>query len=421
MQIFKFGGASINSYDRIRAIPDLVLQANGEPVLVVISAMGKITNALEKVAEAYYEGRVQDAVHLFARIKDNHLNLVKYLITLRWREITNQLQAIIDIIENQLNQPVTAGYNFYYDQIVSSGELLSSVLISGYLNEQKVENEWIDVRQLICTDNQYREARVDWQITSRQVQEKLSQLFDKVPVIVTQGFIGADSKGETTTLGREGSDYTAAIFANILQANSVTIWKDVPGVMNADPAEYDKATVIDELSYREIIEMSYYGAKVIHPKTIKPLQNKNIPLYVKCFTDPGLPGTIISLKQQKTMPPVIVYKYDQALLSFQTIDFSFAEGSAVNELHAILDDLRIRPNITQNTAISLLICVDDVPEKINEIAFSSAALFDMQMQRNLTLITIRHYNDDTLKELLEGKQVILEQKTESTLQVLVAT
>ena len=267
-------------------------------------------------------------------------------------------------------------YNYYYDQIVCSGELLSSTLISYFFNEKKILNQWIDVRDLLRTDDTFRDAKVDWNISKKNVAEKLLPLFAENNFVVTQGFIGSTDENESTTLGREGSDYTAAIFADLLNAESVTIWKDVNGVMNADPKDFNDAVTIEELSYKEVIEMAYYGAQVIHPKTIKPLQNKNIPLYVKSFIDLRLPGTVITQKQIHHLPPMIVYKRSQALITLQTIDFSFVEGKPVNTLYEILRDLRLKPNLTQNAAISIMICIDDIAEKTEEIA-SRVRLFLM--------------------------------------------
>jgi len=244
-------------------------------------------------------------------------------------------------------------------------------------------------------------------------------LFKETNLVVTQGFIGSTDENESTTLGREGSDYTAAIFGEILNAESVTIWKDVNGVMNADPKDFKDAITIEELSYKEVIEMAYYGAQVIHPKTIKPLQNKNIPLYVRSFVDLRLSGTVITRKQNHHLPPMIVYKRSQALVTLQTLDFSFVEGKPINSLHGILTDLRIKPNLTQNAAISVMICIDDIAEKTGSFASLASAIFDVQIQKNLTLLTIRHYTPDYVDQLSKDYEVLLEQKTRETVQVLI--
>ena len=419
MKVFKFGGASINSYDRILNVADILDNFKEEKILVVISAMGKMTNALEKVVEAFYEERNEDALQLFQKIKQYHLNELKYLITLQWEKATNQLNDFFTEVEWLLHDKPVKDYNYYYDQVVCSGELLSSTLMSYFLNERKLKNQWIDVRDLVRTDDTFRDAKVDWEFSKKNIAEKLLPLFEENDLVVTQGFIASTDENESTTLGREGSDYTAAIFGEILSAESVTIWKDVNGVMNADPKDFKDAVTIEELSYKEVIEMAYYGAQVIHPKTIKPLQNKNIPLYVRSFIDLRLRGTVITGKQNHHLPPMIVYKRSQALVTLQTLDFSFVEGKPVNTLHEMLADLRIKPNLTQNAAISVMICIDDIPEKTGLFASLASAIFDVQIQKDLTLLTIRHYTPDYADQLSKDYEVLLEQKTKETVQVLI--
>lgn len=418
MKVFKFGGASINSFDRIKNLSAILRAHEGEPLLIVISAMGKITNALEKVVDAFFEERKEDALTLFSKIKEYHLTRLKYMITLNWEKATMELQNIFTEVEWLLHDKPVKDYHYYYDQIVCAGELLSSTLISHFLNEENLPNQWIDVRDLLRTDDTFRDAKIDWDFTRKNIDEKLLPIFKENNWVITQGFIGSTDENESTTLGREGSDYTAAVFAHILDGENVTIWKDVNGVMNADPKEYPKAVVIENLSYQEAIEMAYYGAQVIHPKTIKPLRNKNIPLYVKSFLNPDLPGTIIDAKHSNHLPPMIVNKYHQALITLQSLNFSFVEGKPINRLHEILDLVNLKPNLTQNTAISLLICVDDIPEKIEKIASMASDIFDVQIQKGLSLITIRHYNDDIIKEMVKGRKIVLEQKTELTIQVV---
>ena len=418
MKVFKFGGASISNFDRTKNLSKILKNHEGEKILIVISAMGKITNALEKVAEAFFEERKEDALKLFQKIKEYHLTQLKYLITLHWEKATNELQNFFTEVEWLLHDKPVKDYNYYYDQIVCAGELLSSTLISFFLNEERLPNKWIDVRDLIRTDDTFRDAKIDWDFTAKNINEKLLPLFEENNFVITQGFIASTDENESTTLGREGSDYTAAVFAKLIDAKSVTIWKDVDGVMNADPKEFNDAIAIEDLSYKEVIEMAYYGAQVIHPKTIKPLQNKNIPLYVKSFLNPGLPGTTITEKHSHSLPPMIVYKHNQSLITLQSLDYSFVEGKPINMLHEILDGLRLKPNLTQNTAISLLICVDDIPEKTEQIALQASGIFEVQIQRNLTLLTIRHYTPEIIKKLSENKEIVLEQKTPETVQLL---
>jgi len=418
MKVFKFGGASINSFERIQNLATILEEYKGEKILIVISAMGKMTNALEKVTEAFYSGKKEDALRLFEKIKQNHLTLLKYAVTQQWEAATNDLLNFFTEVEWLLHDKPVKEYNYYYDQVVCSGELLSSTIVSYFLNEEKIPNKWIDVRDLLRTDNTFREAVIDWNVSQQKIEEKILPLFKETNLVITQGFIGCTNENESTTLGREGSDYTAAVFANILNAESVTIWKDVEGVMNADPKDLPGAVNIPELSYKEVIEMAYYGAQVIHPKTIKPLQNKNIPLHVKSFIDRQLPGTVITGKNPHHLPPIIVYKRNQVLMTFESKDFSFVEGKPVNTLYEILEGIKIKPNLTQNAAISLYICMDDIPEKIEKVAMEASGIFDVQLEKNLTLLTIRHYTGEFINKLTENKTIVLQQKTANTIQVL---
>ncbi|HMI77879.1 MAG TPA: aspartate kinase, partial [Ferruginibacter sp.] len=273
MKVFKFGGASISTAERIKNSGDILGSFKGEKILVIISAMGKTTNALEKVVDAFFDGRKEDALQLFEQVKQSHLNILKYLITLNWQQAEEQLKAFFTEVEWMLHDKPVREYDYYYDQVVCCGELLSTSLVSIYLNEAGIKNKWVDVRDIVRTDDNFRDASVDWNFTRQKIKTEIEPLFDEYDIVITQGFIGATDENESTTLGREGSDFSAAIFANILDAEAQTIWKDVEGVMNADPKEFPDAQVITELSYREVVEMAYYGAQVIHPKTIKPLEN----------------------------------------------------------------------------------------------------------------------------------------------------
>lgn len=418
MKVFKFGGASINSVERIQNLGKILKVYENEKILIVISAMGKVTNALEKVAESFYEGKKEEGLILFEKIKQNHLTTLKYTVTQEWEKATNELLNIFTEVEWLLHDKPVKDYNYYYDQIVCTGEMMSTTILSFYLNEEKINNRWIDVRDVLRTDDTFRDAMVDWEFTEKQIAEKILPLFNGTNIVITQGFVGSTDENESTTLGREGSDYTAAVFANVLNAESVTIWKDVEGVMNADPKDFSEAVILPGLDYKEVIEMAYYGAQVIHPKTIKPLQNKNIPLLVKCFLDSRLPGTVISGKNPHQLPPIIVYKRNQVLMTLQSKDFSFVEGVPVNQLNEILEQVKIKPTLTQNAAISLLICVDDIPEKIDDAARRFDEIFDVQIEKDLTLLTIRHYTGEFIKKLSENKVIVLEQKTRETIQLL---
>jgi aspartate kinase len=418
MNIFKFGGASVNSVERIQRLAGILRSYKGEKLLIVISAMGKTTNALEKVAEAFYNGHREEALRLFQQVKDNHLTTAKYLLVQNYLAAEVRLRDFFTEVEWLLHDKPVRDYDYYYDQIVCVGELLSTSIISAWLAESGIGNQWIDVRDIFRTDNNFRDAAIDWTYSEKKVQEEVLPLFAEEDIVITQGFIGATSENESTTLGREGSDYTAAVFANMLDAESQMIWKDVEGVMNADPKQFPEATILSELNYDEVIEMAYYGAQVIHPKTIKPLQNKGIPLYVKCFLDPALPGTVIHNKKVKGLPPIIVLKREQVLVRLHSKDFSFVGETGTEHLYWLFGEIRIKPNLMQSGAVTLQVCLDDRADKIGKLALEASALFDVQLEKGLTLLTIRHYDEVVLRRLTEGKKEVLRQQTPETVQIL---
>ena len=418
MKVFKFGGASVNNIERINMVGRILKQFSDEKLLIVISAMGKTTNALEKVVGAFYSGKKEEALQLFELVKNQHLGTAKQLLVTHYLACEEQLKNFFTEAEWLLHDDPQKPYDYYYDQVVCIGELLSTTIISYYLNEIGVKNKWIDVRDMIRTDDNFRDANIDWEFTNSKVSASILPLFNETNFILTQGFIGATDENESTTLGREGSDYTAAVFANMLNAESQTIWKDVSSVMNADPKQFPDAQPITELNYNEVIEMAYYGAQVIHPKTIKPLQNKNIPLYVKCFLDPSLPGTLIHNHPVHHLPPIIVIKEKQALVEMSSKDFSFVGEHHVGTLYHLLEKLKIKPNLTQNTAISFICVLDDRPEKIEKLAFEVSEIFDVQVMKELSLLTIRHYNKDVFEKLTQGKTILLRQQTTDTIQML---
>ena len=418
MKVFKFGGASVNNIERINMVGRILKQFSDEKLLIVISAMGKTTNALEKVVGAFYSGKKEEALQLFELVKNQHLGTAKQLLVTHYLACEEQLKNFFTEAEWLLHDDPQKPYDYYYDQVVCIGELLSTTIISYYLNEIGVKNKWIDVRDVIRTDDNFRDANIEWEFTNSKVSTSILPLFNETNFILTQGFIGATDENESTTLGREGSDYTAAVFANMLNAESQTIWKDVSSVMNADPKQFPDAQPITELNYNEVIEMAYYGAQVIHPKTIKPLQNKNIPLYVKCFLDPSLPGTLIHNHPVHHLPPIIVIKEKQALVEMSSKDFSFVGEHHVGTLYHLLEKLKIKPNLTQNTAISFICVLDDRPEKIEKLAFEVSEIFDVQVMKELSLLTIRHYNKDVFEKLTQGKTILLRQQTTDTIQML---
>lgn len=419
MQVHKFGGASISTVDRFRQVAHIVNTQVSRPSVLVVSAMGKTTNALEKVAEAFFEQRQADALLLFEQVKNQHLTLAKYLLVVQYNPCTAQLSDFFTEAEWLLHDTPVREYNYYYDQLVSIGELLSSTLLSFYLKEEKIDNQWLDVRDILRTDASFRAAVVDWDATSSQLETEWAPVLAQTGIIVTQGFIGCTTDNETTTLGREGSDYSAAIFAHVLEAESQTIWKDVPSVMNADPKQFPQAVPIPHLSYEEVIEMAYYGAQVIHPKTIKPLYQKKIPLQVKCFLDPALPGTVITRKKATDLPPIIVKKDNQVMLEFLSRDYSFIGDHSVGLLFQLFETAQLQPNLTQNGAIRFWAVFDNNAEKIQYIASQAEQWLDVMVQNELVLLTIRHYHNHIAAELLGNKQPLLQQLTPQTAQYLV--
>ena len=415
MKVFKFGGASINSVERIENVGQLLKDYRKDPLMIIISAMGKTTNALEKVAEAFYDGKKEEALNSFSVIKERHLTTAKYLLVTTYNDTFEMLQSFFTEVEWLLHDRPVLSFEYYYDQVVCVGELLSSCIVSAYLNEKGIANKWIDVRDIVRTDNNFREASICWEDTTENIRRANIQ---NAKIYITQGFIGSTDQNESTTLGREGSDYTAAVFANLLDAENLTIWKDVNGVMSADPKIFPSAVPIEKLSYSEVIEMAFYGAQVIHPKTIKPLQNKKINLEVKSFLDPSLPGTSISNKASTSLPPVIVLKNKQALVHLQTQDFTFIGERPISRLYKIFAELHVRPNLIQTAAINLQFCLDDREEKIQQLAVMASEIFDVQLEKELTLLTIRHYKEELLTEMLQGKNVVLMQRTKEIVQVL---
>ena len=418
MKVFKFGGASAASIERIQSLPAILRAYSEDNILVVISAMGKTTNALEKVVEAFYGGHREEALRLFQQVKDSHLTTAKYLLVNNYLAAEAQLKDFFTEVEWLLHDKPVRDYDYYYDQVVCVGELLSTSILSAFLAESGIDNQWIDVRDIFRTDDNFRDAAIDWKVTQDRVTMEVLPLFSETRLVITQGFIGSTSENESTTLGREGSDYSAAVFANMLDAESQTIWKDVEGVMNADPKLFPDAQLISELGYDEVIEMAYYGAQVIHPKTIKPLQNKGIPLLVKCFLDAKLPGTVINNKTAKGLPPIIVLKQEQALVHLHSKDFSFVGEQGTAGLYQLFSELRIKPNLMQSGAVSLQVCLDDRTDKIEKLALAAADLFDVQLEKGLTLLTIRHYNEEVLATLTKGRQSVLRQQTPETVQVV---
>jgi aspartate kinase len=416
MKVFKFGGASVSTVERVKNVAGILRNYKNEKILVVVSAMGKTTNALEEVVDSFYKGKKDEALQRFDAIRQAHLSMAAEL---SGGKAPALLSDFFTEVEWLLHDRPVRDFDYYYDQVVCVGELLSTTIVSHYLNQQGLGNTWVDVRDIIRTDDNFRDAQIDWSYTSDRVKENILPLFNTANMVLTQGFIGSTDQNESTTLGREGSDYTASVFANLLNAESQTIWKDVQGVMNADPKQYPEAVWISELNYLEVIEMAYYGAQVIHPKTIKPLQNKGIPLYVRSFLNPAEEGTCIHNRHIPSLPPIIVHKKDQVLVELRSRDFSFVGEGLTAEMYRIFESLKFRPNLTQNGAVSLLCVVDGHEEKVQGLAEMAALHFDVILTRQLSLLTIRHYDEPVIQKLVKGKMLLRQQTTE-TLQVLVS-
>ncbi len=414
MKVFKFGGASVKDAAGIKNVYDVLQQVGYEDVLLVVSAMGKTTNALEVVVKDYFEksASLQSSIQ---EVKKYHNQI---LLDLFEDEKNGVFKAVNDLfadLDYFLSHNKSPNYNFVYDQIVSFGELISTTILSHYMSYRGIKTNWIDVRNYIKTDATYRDAEVDWDSTQKSISKNVKR---KV-LNITQGFLGADENGFTTTLGREGSDYTAAIFAYCLNAESVTIWKDVPGVMNADPRYFENASLLNQISYREAIELAFYGASVIHPKTLQPLQKKEIPLYVKSFLEPLLPGTSVS-KGADLEPhlPCFIVKKNQLLMSLSSIDFSFIMEENISEIFALLHQFKMKVSLIQNSAISFSVCIEDKFGNFNELKTILSKKFKVAYNENVSLYTIRHFNEKAAQMVEENKVVLLKQVSRETMQIV---
>lgn len=417
MQVFKFGGASVKDADGVKNVAEVLKQFPSQKISVVVSAMGKTTNALERLAKAYFY-KVENAEKVLEEIKSYHFDICNHLFPSTSHPIYNELENTFVELYWAIEDEPTQGFDFEYDQIVSMGEIISTKIVSAYLNEIGLKNKWIDVRGIIQTDNSYREGKVDFELTESLVNRDLQPIFNTFDIIVTQGFIGGTSENFTTTLGREGSDYTASILAYCLNANNVTIWKDVPGVLNADPKWFSHTKKIDELSYHDAIELTYYGATVIHPKTIKPLQNKNIPLYVKSFLKPKDEGTVIRDGEKRLNIPSYIFKIDQVLISIQPKDFSFIAEDNLSDIFEVFSKHGVKINLMQLSAISFSVCCDDHAEKIKTLVSELQQQFKVLYNSGLELMTVRYYTQETLDILTTNKIILLEQRSRFTVQMV---
>ncbi len=419
MRVFKFGGASIATAGRmVDLLP--IIKEETEPLLLVISALGKTTNALEQIVKLSCEGNKQEALATAKKLENQHLAYAHALLDKAgYHKAAETLAIYFKELETGIEKADKQRYDYSYDQIVGLGEIFSTRIFSFYLHQVGIDNEWVDARTVIRTDNTYRDATVDVAYTKQQAQAIIGRRMKQGKTIITQGFIGSTADGSAVTLGREGSDYTAAILAAMLKCESVTIWKDVEGLLNADPKMFAKTEKIEAITYNEVIEMAFYGAQIIHPKTIKPLQNSNIPLYVKCFVDPSLKGTVIKAEVKDAhYPPLIVLKHNQVLVQVTSRDFSFITEDNLSSLYAIFHDLKVKINLIQNAAISFIACIDNRPEKVQELASELNKNYKVLLNDNVSLLTVRHFTPEVVNELTAGKQILLKQETRKTLQVV---
>lgn len=418
MQVFKFGGASVKDAEAVINVGSILKKHAQQPTVVVVSAMGKVTNKLEELVKAYFFGSPH-LMNVFDELKKYHFDILQKLIPNKNNSIYNDLENVFLEMLWAIEETPSFTFNHHYDQIVSLGEVLSTKIVSAYLNTVGMDCLWLDARGIIQTDNTYREGKVDYELSQRMVETQLKPLLSKHKIILTQGFIGGTSENYTTTLGREGSDYTASLLAYFLDAQKVIIWKDVPGVLNADPKYFKNTKKITELTYHDAIELTYYGASVIHPKTIKPLQNKGIPLFVRSFLKPEEEGTVIKESDQRLNVTSYIFKTDQILISIQPRDFSFIAEDNLSNIFALLAKHGVKVNMMQNSAISFSICVDNDEFKMKPLIAELQDQFKVLYNQNVQLMTIRNYDSDIVNKLSENKVVLMEQKSRNTHQMVI--
>lgn len=415
MRVFKFGGASVKDANGIRNLVKVLEETGHQNTFLVVSAMGKMTNAMEAVVKAYFDKRV-GLKNAFEEVVLYHQTILEDLFEDKKHPVYEKVALLFEEVQGFLAWNKSPNYSFVYDQVVGYGELLSTTIVSMYLNEVGIKNFWMDIRDFIKTDDNYRDGRVNWEKT----QQLISEGVEKNKLYITQGFLASNDNNFTTTLGREGSDYTAAILAYCLNANSVTIWKDVPGVLNADPRYFEETSLLNKISYREAIELAFYGASVIHPKTLQPLQRKEIPLHVKSFINPRDAGTIVG-KGIKIEPeiPCFIVKKNQVLMKLSSLDFSFIVEDSIGDLFKLLHDYRMKVDLIQNSAISFSVCVDNKFNRLNDLLDQLSGKFKVVCHEDVSLYTIRHFNTDAIKSLQNGRDVLIEQRGKETLQLVV--
>ena len=416
MRIYKFGGASVKDAEGVKNLITILNYLGSEKTLIVVSAMGKTTNSLELVVKNYFENK-EELQYSLNEVFNFHNKILEGLFNDNKEQIFYDVKEVFENLRIFLKRNKSPDYSFVYDQVVSFGEILSTKIINSYLNYSNIKCHWIDARELIKTDSKYRDANLNWEITKHSISKNINTKL----LNITQGFIASDSNNFSTTLGREGSDYTAAIFAYCLNAESVTIWKDVPGVLNADPRVFKKPQLLNQISYTEAIELAFYGASVIHPKTLQPLQKKEIPLYVKSFLNPSGNGTSIS-RGTKIDPliPCFIVQRNLNLLKLSSLDFSFIVEDNISDIFQILHENKMKVDLIQNSAISFSVCVYDKYSRLKELLSILKATFKVECTENVSLFTIRHFNENSSKEILKNNTLLLEQRTNETLQLVVS-
>ena len=415
MKVFKFGGASIKSANAIKNVAKILNSQDLSNCLLVISAMGKMTNAFEKITDAYFNNDQEKLTKSIDFTSKFHLKIINNLFVEN-HVIHKKITILFGQLVRFLTQNKSRNYDYLYDQIVSYGELLSTTIVSDYLNEIKIYNNWLDVREIIITDAVFRDAKVNWQETEKRIKMKI----DSSKLAIVQGFIGADLNGNTTTLGREGSDFTAGIFAYCLDAESLTIWKDVLGVLNADPKEFKEVQLLEHISYEETIEMAFYGASVIHPKTIKPIQNKKIPLIVRSFKNLNSSGTKVSegVTLEPTIPCFIVKK-NQVLVSISSIDFSFIVEENISDIFKLFHKYQLKVNLIQNSAISFSVCVDNNLNHFDLFYNEIKNMYKVSFVKNVDLFTVRHFTENSLEGIYKLGTSLVSQINKNTAQIII--
>lgn len=415
MKVLKFGGASVKDAEAVRNLAQIVKKYEGSPLMLIISAMGKTTNALEELANSHYY-RKANTESILHKIKDFHFNILQELFREKTHPIYTDIHNSFVEIEWQLEDEPVGTFDFEYDQMVSIGEMLSTKIVYAYLQSQNMDVKWWDVRDLIRTDNSYRNAKVDWETTTKLIHNQLAPfLRDANAIAITQGFVGGTSENFNATLGREGSDFSAAIFANVLNAEEMIIWKDVEGMLNADPKYFNKTKKLNNISYLEAVELAYYGASIIHPKTIKPLENKQIPLYVKSFLNPMAAGSLInSNTASDSLVPSYIFKVNQVLISLSTKDYSFVAEDSLSRIFNCFSTLGISVHLMQNSAISFSVCIDYEEVKFKQLLSELGTEFKISFNTEVELLTVRHYDESTLNSLTKGKSILVEQRSRKT-------